>query len=151
MARFAGRLPARPRRRGLQGRAESTDLSWLPPNHSEDAAKPAAAPEAVDSVLSALDLGDESVPTVTPAQTPMGSLVSALAGGGSIPPKRPGHRRALAELEQADQCVAHGRCCTLHRFRSVETLGGLSLNPTHTRMTSETYTLINSTPTKSEQ
>jgi len=88
--------------------SEDRDMEWLVQAIQWTPAAPAAAPQAVDSLLESLDLGqpgaaDAATPTTgsgTP-RTPLGSLVSALAGGGSVPSEEASAvRRAIGELDR---------------------------------------------------
>ena len=62
---------------------------------------PKTDPAAVDAVLDQLDFGDDEQPADSPpAQTPIGSLVSAAAGGGGIPAGEVAAlRKAITEVD----------------------------------------------------
>lgn len=85
--------------------AADAGLAWLVDAIKPTATEPAAAPEQVDALLGQLDLGDDSADDSSaeapPPKSPIGSLVSAAAGGGSISQGEAGPlRKALAEIDR---------------------------------------------------
>lgn len=79
---------------GMQFLVEA--IHWTP-------GAPAADANAVDGLLSQLDLGDaESPATAPPSRTPLGAVVAAAAGGGtSIPAEEASAmRRTIAEIDK---------------------------------------------------
>lgn len=103
VARLRGKISADALARVVaQAASEGSDLAWLPQAMQWTPAKPSVAPDVVDSVLNSLDLGEPDAPGAQPPpKTAIGSMVSALAGGGSIPAEEAAAiRRALAELDK---------------------------------------------------
>lgn len=82
-------------------------LSWLTEMTKWTPSKPAAAPDAVDSLLGQIDLADEAGDAGgkepgPPPKSPIGSLVSAAASDGTTIPSEEASalRRALGEIDR---------------------------------------------------
>jgi type VI secretion system protein ImpC len=103
VARMKGDLAADAFNRAAEAAAAEAGLEWLSKSLHPAEEAPKADPDAVDSLLGQLDLGDEgdSGSSAPPPKSPLGSLISAAAGGGGL---RAGEsaamRQTLTEIDR---------------------------------------------------
>ncbi len=105
VGRMRGKLSAAQLTQAVNQAASEASLAWLTEAMKWSPAAPASAPDAVEGLLGQLDLGGEDAGTGAaappPPKTPIGAIVSAAAGGTSIPAEEASAiRRTLAELDR---------------------------------------------------